>query len=72
MSDMELPFRLNAADAQGETWQKLKRHLEAELAKRRQENDKDLDAEQTAKLRGRINELKRILTLDKPLPIEVE
>lgn len=60
---------LNAAEAQSPLWVKIKAHLEARLDSARLKNDGDLDEVETAKLRGRITELKSFLALDKPPPI---
>ncbi len=60
---------LNDLDRRSDTWKKIKAHYEAELAKLRQQNDGELDAEKTARLRGRIFEIKRILDMDKETPV---
>lgn len=61
---------LTAADRGSETWRKLKAHLETRLATLRASNDNSLDERKTAKLRGRIAEVKYLLSLgeDKPMP----
>ena len=47
-------------------WKKLKKSAEERLQKMRVRNDADHDAIETAKIRGRILELKNFLTLDGP------
>lgn len=56
-------MKLTEHDKQSSTWIKLKAHIEGEIDILRQRNDADSDAVATAKLRGRIFELKRILSL---------
>lgn len=56
---------LNDLDIRSETWKRIKAHYEAELVKLRVQNDHDKDPMETAKLRGRIDEVKRLLALDK-------
>lgn len=46
----------------------MKKHLEQRLEVLRAQNDGDLNPEKTAKTRGQIAEVKRILSLDKDLP----
>lgn len=64
-------MKLTTAETHGALWQKLKDHLEDRLAEHRRKNDGDLDATQTARLRGRIAELKVLLDLATPEPTEV-
>ena len=52
----------------GTEWNALKKHLEQRLEVLRAQNDGDLNPEKTAKKRGQIAEVKRILSLDKDLP----
>lgn len=54
-------------------WLKLKAEYESRLAQLRKDNDKDMSETETAKLRGRIAELRRIIDMgaEKPV-IEVE
>lgn len=47
------------------TWGKLRRWLEAELADKREHNDKNRDAVATAWTRGDIERIKRILAVGK-------
>src|SRR5436853_7166738 len=53
-------------ERQSPLWLKLKAHMEKRIASLRARNDNDRNAEDTAKLRGRIAELKLIATLDNP------
>ena len=56
-------------EAQTALWKKVKKHLESRLDIHRRKNDnKSLDAVETALLRGRIAELKILLDLDTPKP----
>jgi hypothetical protein len=59
---------LNATEAQSPLWLKIKAHLEERLVEARLSNDGEHDVVKTARLRGRIAELKRIMALDKPPP----
>lgn len=61
-------FTLGKADRVSSTWNALKKHLEQRLEVLRAQNDGDLNPEKTAKTRGQIAEVKRILSLDKELP----
>jgi len=45
------------------TWKKVEAHIESRIASLRTKNDTNLDAVETAKLRGRIAELKRLASL---------
>lgn len=55
-------------DTNSDTWRAIRLHVDARLARLRQQNEGDLDPEKTAKLRGRIAELKELLTLAQPAP----
>lgn len=48
------------------TWLKLRAILEDQLADLRRMNDKNLDENSTARLRGRIAQIKEILKFDEP------
>lgn len=66
---MEAPAPvLTQEEARHPLWLKVKKHLEERLAQVRVENDKDHDERKTARIRGRINELKYLAALDKPAP----
>ena len=45
-------------------WHKLKEHYESRLARLREENDGPLDDVETAKLRGKIAEVRSLLKLE--------
>lgn len=59
---------LKQSDVHSATWNRIKDHVEKRLAMLRLKNDGQLDAIQTAFLRGQIAELKLIADLDKPDP----
>lgn len=58
-----IPFRLEQSDKVSPTWMKLRQHFEEELATLRKMNDGKLDEVATARLRGRIREVKYVLSL---------
>lgn len=63
-------MRLTDEERASPAWQKLRRYMEDELATLRIANDaSDLDPISTARLRGRIAELKTLLALGKPAPV---
>ncbi len=47
-------------------WVKLKEHFENELTVLRERNDGDLDEIKTAKLRGRLFQIREFLLLERP------
>lgn len=55
-------------DAVSPTWLRLRAHIERRIQVLRVKNDKAMSPEDTAALRGRIAELKNLLTMDKPSP----
>lgn len=59
---------LTKADYHNPTWLKIKEHLNERLNSARAKNDASLDSEATARLRGRISELKYLIDLDQPSP----
>lgn len=59
-------FALTAEEKNSALWKKIKKNVEERLDKTRRRNDADHDATETAKIRGRILELKYFLTLDGP------
>lgn len=65
---MDAPQELTVSDKQSVTWLRLKALLEQRLDELRRENDRDLNADDTAMVRGRIKEVKRLLGIDKELP----
>ncbi len=50
-------------------WRKLKEHWEARMEQLRSENDKNLNEIETARLRGRIAEVKASLDIGTPKPV---
>jgi hypothetical protein len=61
---MEINF--NDADRNSSTWNKIRRHYEARLETMRRKNDGVLTPEETARLRGRIAEIKNLLAIGDP------
>lgn len=61
-------FRLTDNDRNTPLWLALRAHLERRLESQRAKNDTDLSAEDTAKVRGRIAEIKALLALEAPPP----
>lgn len=59
---------LTPADRQSAIWLKLKEHYTQRLNTLREQNDGNLDAEATAKIRGRIAEARQFLALGNPAP----
>jgi hypothetical protein len=59
---------LSAGFFKTQFWHEFTNALEAQLEQLRLENDNDLDERQTAKVRGRIAEIKSMLVLDRPDP----
>lgn len=55
-------------DFRSETWRAIEARCQARLEELRQKNDGNLSVEETARVRGRIAELKDVLTLAKPAP----
>lgn len=61
-------FALSAEDLRSNLWKRLEAHLKVRLDALRISNDGDLTVEKTAKLRGRIAEVKTLLLLSAPAP----
>lgn len=57
---------LNADDLRTPTWRRARQQLETRLAATRAQLEKDTDPTTTAKLRGRIAEIKELLALQAP------
>ena len=55
---------LNEKDRASPTWKRIKEHLNERLQGHRVKNDQNLSADETARYRGRIAELKYLLDLD--------
>lgn len=63
------PFELNDDERRSLLWLRLTKHLEEELSIARIQNDaKDKSPEDTQFLRGRISQLKGLLSLSEPRP----
>lgn len=56
-------FELTKQERESSVWKKLEAHYKGRLELRRTQNDGDKSAEETAKLRGRIAEIKELLGL---------
>lgn len=56
---------LNQNDFASVTWQRLRLHLETRLHVLRLRNDANLNAEETAHIRGQVSALKALLALEK-------
>ena len=56
-------MKLSYSDKQSATWVKVEKYIESEIDSLRQRNDSDIDAVATARLRGQILGLKKILAL---------
>ena len=63
-------FALSEADKVSPTWLRIKKHLQARVEALRNELEQDLPEERTAKVRGRLAEVKSLLSLDKYPPPE--
>lgn len=63
-------FKLRPLERDSDVWKRIREHLETRLETMRRKNDGDLGPEDTAKVRGRIAELKYLLGLDKPAPTQ--
>lgn len=67
----EPDFKLTVAESNSALWAKLRDHMTTRLDKHRRRNDAKLSIEDTASERGAIAELKVLLELDKPDPVQV-
>ena len=63
-------IRIDPGDRLNPLWSKLLRMWEQRLLELRQANDKPQDAESTAYLRGRIQEIKSLMSKDTDEPIK--
>jgi len=61
---MEQPFALSKHESETELWMKLKAHIEKRMDVLRRQNDGDMSAEETSRLRGKIAFAKEILGLE--------
>ena len=58
-------FELTMGERMSPLWLKLKKHLEDQVAKAREQNDKIMTEPETAALRGKIAAYKQLLKLDR-------
>lgn len=65
MIDRKLPFVLTIEEKRSAFWRKLEDYCEDRLEVLRKENDADRSEIETARLRGRIAELKSLISLGK-------
>lgn len=65
-------FKLEEHEINSPLWQKLKKHYESKLDSLRISNDSDSAELQTARRRGRIQEIKNILSAGIPEQAEEE
>lgn len=65
-------FKLEEHEINSPLWQKLKKHYETKLESLRVSNDSDSTELQTARRRGRIQEIKNILSAGIPEQPEEE
>lgn len=72
MSEPQLPqvLALTESDRLSPTWTRLKKHLQGRLEALHNELEQDLPEEKTAKVRGRLAEVKSLLSLEKNSPPE--
>ena len=64
-----MKLEITASDKSNPLWEKLLEMFEQRIDHLRRENDKPVDAIETAKLRGGIAELKRLINMDKEKPV---
>lgn len=73
MSQINVPpavFRLAPHERNSPTWTAIRRHLADKLEALRKQNDSpDLSDLATARLRGRIAEIKALLEIDQDMPV---
>lgn len=65
---MNEPFKLTSHERINPLWRRIEQHLEDRLAVLRAKNDSDLDPNETARLRGRILEIKSLLDIGQDAP----
>lgn len=64
-----MTFALSSGDKLSPTWLRLVEHLEQRLDVLRKQNDGRLDEVQTARMRGRIAQLKELISLGADQPV---
>ena len=65
-------MNLTPGEVQTVVWLKIQAHFQDRLASMRKRNDNPLSELETATLRGRIAEIKEILSLAEPPPVVIE
>ena len=63
------PFKLTNLEVTTSLWEKLAAHYQKRLVILREKNDGKLSAEETAHIRGQIQEVKQLLELAVPAPV---
>jgi len=61
-------MKLTHEEIASATWSRIRTHLTEHLADLRAKNDANLSPEETARMRGRIFEIKQFLALEQPAP----
>jgi hypothetical protein len=64
---MDQEFRLTPIEVASALWTRLSAHLNERLQILREKNDNTLDEQQTARIRGEIAEIKRLLATAQPV-----
>lgn len=62
-------MKLEKHETQTPLWMKIEEHLKARIETLRRMNDADLDPAKTARIRGRIAEARRLLSLAEDAPV---
>jgi hypothetical protein len=65
-------MKLSELERQSAVWLRLDAHLNEQLKACRQQNDGELDAIATSRLRGRISAIKQILSLGQQETVQAE
>lgn len=65
-------MKLTEQELQSAVWKKLEAHITSRIESARCQNDGELDAIATARLRGRIGAWKELLALGQPGPAQAE
>ncbi|MEK9796293.1 MAG: hypothetical protein VW713_06045 [Alphaproteobacteria bacterium] len=61
-------FALSDSDKTSPTWLRIKKHLQARVEALRNELEQDLPEDRTAKVRGRLAEVRALLSVEKDPP----
>ena len=65
-----MKLRLKPQERTDRLWSLIEEELKGELETLRRKNDADLSAEQTAKIRGRIAQIKDVLAIASEAPVD--